>query len=100
VAAAFAGAAQVPFDFGYAIQCISLGRREGLVQVVNRDDSPRERIVSGRLGAWIKEAISRYAYASVPLTRRWPGFYRWPGSGRGRSAPAARVQAALGEQQG
>ena len=99
VAAAIAGAAQTPFDFGYTIQCISLGRRDGLVQLVNPDDSPRERIVSGRLGAWIKEAICRYAFASVPLTRRWPGFYRWPESGRGRMTPVARVRAAASEQQ-
>jgi NADH dehydrogenase FAD-containing subunit len=97
VAAAIVGAAQTPFDFDYAIQCISLGRRNGLIQVVNRDDSPRERTISGRLGAWIKEAICRYAFASLSLTRRWPGFYRWPGSARGTTTPVPRVQAALSE---
>jgi NADH dehydrogenase FAD-containing subunit len=99
VAAAIAGAAPTPFEFGYAGQCISLGRRDGLVQLVNRDDSPRERIVSGRLGAWLKEGISRYAFTAGSLTRRWPGFYRWPGSSRAQTAAVPADQAALSEQQ-
>jgi NADH dehydrogenase len=83
-AAAIADTAPTPFDFGFAAQCISLGRRNGLIQLVESDDSPRERILTGRLAVWVKEFICRYAYTSVALTRRWPGFYRWPSSGRTR----------------
>ena len=43
--------------FRFALRCISLGRRDGLVQFVHPDDSPRELVVTGRLAAAVKEAI-------------------------------------------
>ncbi|MFP3988714.1 FAD-dependent oxidoreductase [Streptomyces sp. E11-3] len=49
-----------PFRFGYQIQCVSLGRRNGLVQTVRSDDSPRELILKGRVAAYTKEQIVRY----------------------------------------
>jgi NADH dehydrogenase len=88
VAAAIAGRPQTPFRFAYAGQCISLGRRDGLFQLVHDDDSPRERVATGRLGAWLQERVCRDALLSVRLTRRWPGFYRWPA---GRAAAARGV---------
>ncbi len=78
VAAAIAGQPQTPFRFVYILQCISLGRRDGLIQLVRADDSPRERIIGGRPAAWLKELVCRYAFLSLRLTRRWPGSYRWP----------------------
>ncbi|MFC5063033.1 NAD(P)/FAD-dependent oxidoreductase [Actinomycetospora atypica] len=57
VAALLAGTAPRPLRFRFAIRCISLGRRDGLVQFVQPDDSPRELVVTGRLAAAVKEAI-------------------------------------------
>ncbi|PRX45444.1 NADH dehydrogenase FAD-containing subunit [Prauserella shujinwangii] len=48
-----------PLRFRYVNQCISLGRRDGLVQFVHADDSPREAVLTGRLAALYKEAIVR-----------------------------------------
>ena len=48
-------------DFEYRIQCISLGRRDGLIQFVNADDSPRERVLTGRAAALTKELVVRSA---------------------------------------
>lgn len=45
--------------FRYVNQCVSLGRGDGLVQFVGRDDSPRERVLTGRVAALYKEAIVR-----------------------------------------
>ncbi|TDV57154.1 NAD(P)/FAD-dependent oxidoreductase [Actinophytocola oryzae] len=45
------------FGFRYVNQCISLGRRDGLIQFVNRFDEPVERVLTGRLAALYKEAI-------------------------------------------
>lgn len=67
-----------PFSFGYMIQCVSLGRRDGIVQWVHPDDSPREAITTGWLGARIKAFICRYAFSSLYLEKRFPGLYRWP----------------------
>jgi len=51
-----------PFRFRYVQQCISLGRRDGLVQFVNRFDEPVERVLTGRLAALYKEGIVRSAF--------------------------------------
>lgn len=67
-----------PFRFAYALQCISLGRNKALIQTVNGDDSPKDRIFTGRLGALIKENVCRYAYWSILLEKGLPGSYWWP----------------------
>lgn len=66
-----------PFRMSFAIQCISLGRNDGLVQFVHPDDSPREKVLTGRPAAWIKEMICRYTVMSVKLETRGL-HYKWP----------------------
>jgi NADH:ubiquinone reductase (H+-translocating) len=51
-----------PFRFRYVNQCISLGRRDGLIQFVNRFDEPVEAVLTGRLAALYKETIVRGAF--------------------------------------
>jgi NADH dehydrogenase FAD-containing subunit len=48
-------------DFRYRIRCISLGRRDGLIQFVDADDRPRERVLTGRAAAITKELVVRSA---------------------------------------
>lgn len=67
-----------PFQFSYMLQCISLGRQDALVQFVQSDNQPKQSIVTGRIGAVIKEAICRYTIFSLRLEQRWPGSYRYP----------------------
>ncbi len=50
---------------GYTIQCISLGRRDGIIQPVTPDDRPRATAVRGRAAAWIKERVCAGAAWSV-----------------------------------
>ncbi|MFB6893965.1 NAD(P)/FAD-dependent oxidoreductase [Kitasatospora sp. NPDC056327] len=52
-----AGRTDRPFRFRYAAQCLSLGRREGLLQFINGDDSMRPRVLTGRAGRLAKAAI-------------------------------------------
>lgn len=59
-----AGREPRPFRFRYVNQCISLGRREALVQYVRADDSPVEFILTGRIAALYKEVIVRGALAA------------------------------------
>lgn len=66
------------FRFGYGGQCISLGRKDGLVQFVHSDDRPRELVISGRLAAWLKEQICRYTVQSLWRTKWWTQAYLWP----------------------
>lgn len=67
-----------PFGFAYALQCISLGRNDALVQMMQSDDTPKDQIFTGRFGAFIKEAICRYTIFSLKLEKRLPGSYRYP----------------------
>ena len=71
-------ATPAPFNFAYAVQCISLGRNNGLVQVVDQNDNPIERIVTGRVGAFIKETICRYTIFGFSQERYLPGSYWYP----------------------
>ncbi|MFJ5092636.1 NAD(P)/FAD-dependent oxidoreductase [Streptomyces sp. NPDC088557] len=50
-----------PLSFGYRFQCVSLGRRDGLIQFVHPDDSPRDRLLTGRPAAAFKELVVRGA---------------------------------------
>lgn len=63
-----AGRAARPLRFRYFNQCVSLGRRDGLIQFVRADDSPANAVLTGRTAALYKEAIVKGAY----LAQRHP----------------------------
>lgn len=69
VIARLAGREPRPIRFRYLNQCVSLGRRDGLVQFVRTDDSPRSAVLTGRPAAAYKEAIVR----GTILAMRHPG---------------------------
>ena len=77
IADVLTGATRDPFRMGFAIQCISLGRNDGLVQFVSYDDAPKELCLTGRTAAWIKELICRYTVMSIRLETRGV-HYHWP----------------------
>ncbi|WP_437670398.1 NAD(P)/FAD-dependent oxidoreductase [Sorangium sp. So ce131] len=80
IVAALAGDPQPPpFRFAFLIQCISLGRRRGLIQRVDPRDRPLERVLTGRLGAWAKELVCRFTVASLRVERLLAGTFGWPG---------------------
>lgn len=70
-----AGRAPQPYSMGYSGQGLSLGRRDAVIQVGRRDDSPRRIFLAGRTGAVIKESICRFAkYGSRTANYAWlPG---------------------------
>jgi NADH:quinone reductase (non-electrogenic) len=61
ITARLAGREPSPLRFRYFIQCISLGRRDGLIQFVHPDDSPHDRVLTGRTAARCKELVVRGA---------------------------------------
>jgi len=90
VVRALRGEEPAPFDMAFAVRCISLGRRDGLVQHVTGDDRPRDRVWTGRLAVLVKELICRMTLFVV----RWElraglRLYRWPRMGRGLIQSAA-----------
>jgi NADH dehydrogenase FAD-containing subunit len=46
-----------PFRFAYINQCVSLGRHDGLIQFVHADDSPKDKVLTGRWAARYKELV-------------------------------------------
>ncbi|WP_380285093.1 NAD(P)/FAD-dependent oxidoreductase [Kitasatospora purpeofusca] len=59
------GRTDKPFAFRYVVQCLSLGRREGLLQFVHGDDSMRPTVLTGRAGRLAKAAILRSVVLSL-----------------------------------
>ncbi|MFI7533905.1 NAD(P)/FAD-dependent oxidoreductase [Streptosporangium sp. NPDC049376] len=57
ITARLAGRTPDPVRFRYANQCVSLGRRDGLIQFVRGDDSPVEMVLTGRTAVAYKETI-------------------------------------------
>ena len=64
------GRTREPFRFSFVIQCISLGRNDGIVQFVTPDDAPRETAIVGRPAAWVKELICRYTVLNLKMESR------------------------------
>jgi NADH dehydrogenase FAD-containing subunit len=75
VARAAAGKVERPFRFGDTGFCISLGRKDGLIQLAHIDGRPAG-IIKGKWAAFIKESVVRYTIWSLKLERRF-AFYRW-----------------------
>jgi NADH dehydrogenase FAD-containing subunit len=87
-------------SIGFAIQCISLGRRNGYIQLVRADDTPRGLHLGGRVAARIKEKVCEMVVTSPKDESTAPGTYSWPKgptrtlSGRTDSMSARRHRAA------
>jgi NADH dehydrogenase FAD-containing subunit len=56
IAARLTGRDPQPFAYRYIHECISLGRRHGLVQFLNRDETPKDQILTGRKAIMYKNA--------------------------------------------
>ena len=81
VTARVAGTEPAPAPFGYLFQCVSLGRRDGLIQFVRGDDSPVRFVLTGRLAALYKEYVVASAHSGLNGGQKRPDQYlalvRW-----------------------
>ncbi|SFB60152.1 NADH dehydrogenase, FAD-containing subunit [Amycolatopsis marina] len=89
ITARAAGREPAQLNFRYFIQCVSLGRRAGLIQAVRADDSPKEWVLRGRAGAFVKEQICRSTVSSLRLLRRTRHGYWWPKRRTRSAVPSA-----------
>ncbi|ANF33470.1 pyridine nucleotide-disulfide oxidoreductase [Leifsonia xyli] len=93
-----------PFTMGFVGLCLSLGRRQGVVQFEHRDDTATRVSVAGRSGARIKELICRGTVFSLRLEARRPGATRLPAAigdpQRRRSLSSAAAQPVAGGGRG
>lgn len=68
-----------PFDMGFALRCISLGRRDALVQWTTPDDLPRPSVWTKRRATIAKELICRMTFTVVAQELRLGlPLYYWP----------------------
>lgn len=62
-----------PVEVGFFGQCLSLGRRAGVLQLTRRNDAATRHHLGGRPGATIKEAICRSTLWLLSHEARRPG---------------------------
>ncbi|VTR76133.1 FAD-dependent oxidoreductase [Cellulomonas hominis] len=74
-------------DAGFALQCVSLGRGDGIIQTVRPDDTARALRLHGVVAAGVKELVCRRTVHWLAGEARRPGSYRWPAGPR-TAAPA------------
>lgn len=83
------GEPERPFSWRYYGACVSIGRNAGVIDAQNAAGECT-LLVTGRLGAWVKEQVLRYTLLSMHLERRGWFAYRWP---EAKSAPALPAEA-------
>jgi len=66
-----------PFRFSFVTLCISLGRRDGIIQPRHAEDSSRGGALTGRAAAWCKELVCRFTILAIRLERIGVP-YAWP----------------------
>jgi len=72
-----AGKPPRPIGVAFVGQCLSLGRKAGLIQLTRRDDSPIRLHTPGRAGAAIKEIICSGTLTQLRFEARHPGRMQW-----------------------
>jgi NADH:ubiquinone reductase (H+-translocating) len=70
------GATPQPLRYAYQATCISLGRHDGLVQMLKPDGEPAAQFLRGRSAAWFKEIICRFTVLTLQFERHF-NFYDW-----------------------
>ncbi|MGW4162516.1 NAD(P)/FAD-dependent oxidoreductase [Streptomyces sp. NPDC004788] len=73
-----AGERPEPVDLSYPAMCISLGRRAGVFQLANKDDTAKRLYVGGRPGAKLKEVSCEFSVKHLVNEARKPGSHHWP----------------------
>jgi NADH dehydrogenase len=88
-----AGLPEQAFEFRDVGVCISLGRRDGVIDLRQPDGSPRERTLTGRWGARLKESVCRFTLRRMG----WERWALWPAGSLHappRLSPSGRAQSA------
>jgi NADH:ubiquinone reductase (H+-translocating) len=82
------------FDYALLFYCVSLGRRDGLIQWADDEGRLTGRILTGRRAAWFKEAICRSTVWALKIEARGHKAVVWKRTGRAPSQGAVQGQQA------
>jgi NADH dehydrogenase FAD-containing subunit len=86
------GEPQQAFDYALLFYCVSLGRRDGLIQWADDSGALTGRILTGRRAALFKELICRSTIWALRLeTKGWKGIV-WKRTGRAPQQVMAQAQ--------
>ncbi len=77
------GQPEQPLQYGVPFFCVSLGRRDGLIQMAARDGSMTGRVLTQRRGAWFKEFICRSTIWALKMERIGISGIQWVRGRRG-----------------
>ncbi|MGW6568477.1 NAD(P)/FAD-dependent oxidoreductase [Streptomyces sp. NPDC054975] len=92
-----AGERPAEAEVGFVAQCVSLGRRAGVFQLTDRDDTAKKHYVGGRAGALIKELICKGIPWQLGQEARKPGARQWWSKDAKRGQLVATESARRGE---
>ena len=71
------GLPEQSMHYGVPFFCVSLGRRDGLIQMAARDGSMTGRVLTDRRGAWFKELICRSTIWALKMERSGISGIQW-----------------------
>ncbi|MFN8088743.1 MAG: FAD-dependent oxidoreductase [Mycobacterium sp.] len=91
VLARIGGADPSPINQAFTGECVSLGRRGGVIQIARPDDSALPLYIGGRAAATVKEAVCKATVSFMRREARKPGSLFWFKSGRRDVTEPART---------
>lgn len=77
VLANITGTAPAPINQAFTGECVSLGRRGGVIQIARKDDTPLPLYIGGRAAAAVKEAVCKATVSFMRREARKPGSLFW-----------------------
>lgn len=88
VARRLRGLPEQPLQYGVPFFCVSLGRRDGLIQMAAQDGTMTGRVLTNRRGAWFKEFICRSTVWALKMERAGMSGIQWVRSRAESQSPA------------
>jgi NADH dehydrogenase FAD-containing subunit len=89
-----AGTEPAPVNQAFTGQCVSLGRKAGVIQLAHLDDAVTRMYLAGRTAATVKEAVCKGTITFLAREARKPGSYFWLKGGKRADKLAAAQQSA------
>jgi NADH dehydrogenase FAD-containing subunit len=82
LSAELAGKATKPLSFAYVAQAVALGQNHAIFLPLTPDDRPRPPYITGRVGAFTREAFVGFVVTATLAQHRFPAMFSWLGKGR------------------
>ncbi|MCW2512378.1 MAG: FAD-dependent pyridine nucleotide-disulfide oxidoreductase [Mycobacterium sp.] len=89
-----AGTEPAKLNQAFTGQCVSLGRKGGVIQLAHLDDTVTRIHIGGRTAASIKEAVCKGTVSFLAREARKPGSYFWLKGGKRAEKLSAAAQSA------